>query len=71
MAGSVVILYDSVSPSTSVPVNSIVLSTSSSALIICAVAIVTSLTALTVTVKDVSTVTPLEVPDKLITTIPF
>ena len=42
MAGSVVILYDSVSPSTSVPVNLIVSSTSSSALIICAVGTPTS-----------------------------
>ena len=54
------ILYNSVSPSTSVPVNLIVLSRSSSALIICAVATPTSLRPeiLTVTILSALLVFP-------------
>ena len=71
LAGSVVILYVSESPSTSVPAKVIFLSVSSSALTVWEVAAATSLTALMVTVKDVSTVNPLEVPVSVIATMPL
>ena len=70
-AGSVVTLYVRASPSTSVPAKVMVLSISSSALTVWAVAAATSLTALMVTVKDVSTLKPLEVPVSVIATIQF